>query len=86
MVNQVEADHTAKGNTMPTIDIDERAWNLYRQIQDQRAVLRSYEAALQFVRVRQVDAPAEFNEPIARKLWEIAERMRGDSDPDWVRR
>jgi hypothetical protein len=65
-----------------TFNPTERAWNLYRQLQAQRATLHSYEDALGFVRVRQAQAPATI-EPVARKLWEIAERIRGDMNPDW---
>jgi hypothetical protein len=61
---------------------NERAWALYRQIQAQRARLKSYADAVTFVSVRQMEA-RETVEPIARKLWEISERMRGDCDPDW---
>ena len=32
------------------IDINQRAWDLYRQLQNQRATLKTYEQALQFVR------------------------------------
>jgi|HubBroStandDraft_5_1064220.scaffolds.fasta_scaffold209755_5 hypothetical protein len=66
-------------------DSDRRAWDLYRQIQAQRASLKTYQDALAFVRVRQMEA-AHTIEPVAKKLWEIAERMRGDMDPDWGRR
>ena len=61
-------------------DIDQRAWDLYRQLQNQRATLKTYEQALQFVRVRQMEA-TDTVKPIANKLWEIAERARGDMDP-----
>ncbi len=63
-------------------DPQERAWNLYRQLQDQRAVLRSYDEALSFVRIRQMEATQTI-EPVAKALWEIAERARGDSNPTW---
>jgi hypothetical protein len=66
-------------------DANERAWGLYRQIQAQRAVLKSYQDTLAFVRVRQCGAPHTI-EPVAQKLWEIAERMRGDMDPSWPER
>jgi hypothetical protein len=69
---------------MTNFDANERAWSLYRQLQNQRAVLRSYADALAFVRVRQMEA-TDTVEPVARKLWEIAERMRGDCDPTWPR-
>lgn len=59
-----------------------RAWELYRQLQAQRAVLCSYDDALGFVRFRQMEA-AHTVEPVAHKLWEISERARGDMDPDW---
>ena len=62
--------------------ISERAWDLYRQIQNQRAILRSYDEALSFVRIRQMEAK-DTVEPISRKLWEISERARGDMNPDW---
>jgi hypothetical protein len=61
------------------IDVNERAWDLYRQTQAQRATLKSYADTLAFVRVRQSEA----TEPVAQKLWEIAERMRGDMNPTW---
>jgi hypothetical protein len=61
-------------------DVNERAWNLYRQLQDQRATLKTYEAALAFVRVRQGETP-QYIEPVAKALWRIAERMRGDMNP-----
>lgn len=64
------------------MNVNERAWNLYRQIQAQRATLKTYAATLDFVRVRQSGAP-ETVEPVAKALWEIAERMRGDMDPNW---
>jgi hypothetical protein len=56
-----------------TFNPQERAWNLYRQLQDQRAVLRSYEDALSFVRIRQAGAPQTV-EPVAKALWAIAEK------------
>jgi hypothetical protein len=65
------------------VNVNERAWELYRQIQNQRAVLRSYDEALAFCRVRQADAPATIG-PVAKALWEIAERMRGDMNLDWT--
>jgi hypothetical protein len=64
------------------LDINERAYDLYRQIQLQRATLKTYQDALFFVRVRQSESP-QYIEPVAKKLWEIAERMRGDMNPDW---
>lgn len=63
-------------------DANERAWNLYRQLQAQRAVLRSYADALAFVSVRQMEARHTV-EPVAKALWEIACRAQGDADPDW---
>ena len=62
--------------------MNDRAWNLYRQIYAQRAVLKSYEDALGFVRVRQMEA-TDTVQPIAAKLWAIAEYMRGDMNPSW---
>ena len=67
--------------TWTAADSDARAWNLYHQIQNQRATLKDYDSTLAFVRIRQMGA--DNAEPIAKKLWEIAERMRGDMDPDW---
>lgn len=64
------------------MNIQERAWDLYQQIQAQRATLRSYESALAFVRVRQSE-PNDI-EPVARELWEIAQRIRGDCNPTWM--
>ncbi len=64
------------------MDINKRAWDLYLQIQAQRATLKSYEDTLSFVRVRQYDTP-HYVEPVAKALWTLAERMRGDLDPDW---
>jgi hypothetical protein len=66
-------------------DINERAWDLYRQIQAQRATLKTYQEALSFVRVRQSESPQTI-EPVAGKLWEIAERMRGDINPEYPQR
>ena len=67
-----------------TLNVNERAWNLYRQIQAQRATLKSYADTLAFVRVRQENP--QHVEPVAKALWEIAERMRGDMDPNWSQR
>lgn len=64
------------------LDVNERAWNLYQQIQAQRATIKTYEEALSFVKVRQFSTP-ELVEPIALKLWEISERMRGDMNPSF---
>lgn len=62
-----------------------RAGELYRDIQAQRAKLRNYQDALNFVRVRQSEAPHTI-EPVAKRLWEMASYMRGDMNPDWNER
>ena len=63
--------------------VNQRAWDLYRDIQLQRATLKTYQEALFFVRVRQTGADRQSTERIAQKLWEIAERMRGDMNPSY---
>jgi len=59
--------------------MNDRAWDLYRQIYAQRAVLKSYEDALGFVRVRQMEA-TDSVETIARRLWGISQHMRQQGD------
>lgn len=54
-------------------DLDARAWDLWRDLRLQRAKLRSYEEALFFTRVRNVDAKPVINESVARRLWEISQ-------------
>jgi hypothetical protein len=71
------------GGAAMTDFVNQRAWDLYRDIQLQRATLKTYQEALFFVRVRQTGADRQSTERIAQKLWEIAERMRGDMNPSY---
>jgi hypothetical protein len=66
-----EIESHESGRPFVSLDVNERAWGLYRQLQAQRAVLKTYADALAFVRVRQAETP-EYIEPVAKKLWEIA--------------
>ena len=52
--------------------INQRAFDLHRQIKAQRATLKTYEQALFFVRVRQMEA-VDTVEPIAKQLWTLSQ-------------
>jgi hypothetical protein len=62
-------------------DLQARAWDLYNQLNAQRAGMSNYASVRDFVSRRQYGQPE--TESIAKRVWEIATRMRGDMNPSF---